>query len=77
MRLRTCSKLTSLATVTTLLTGCATGASSVVCPPLRDYTPEEQAQVADEIEAAPDEAFWPEMLTDYGGLRAQVRAACE
>lgn len=77
MQPRTCFTLTSLVTATILLTGCATGASSVVCPPLRDYTPEQQQQVADEIEAAPDGAFWPEMITDYGGVRAQVRAACE
>lgn len=62
---------------TTLLSGCGTGGSSVVvCPPVAEYSPEEQTRVATEIEAATPYAVWPDWITDYGALRERIRAAC-
>lgn len=42
--------------------------------PLATYTQAEQSQVAAEIEEAPENAEWPQFVTDYGALRAAVRA---
>ena len=59
--------------------GCATGdfepaVNACALLPLRDYPAAEQRQVADEIEAAPASAVWPGWISDYGVLRAAVRA---
>jgi hypothetical protein len=45
------------------------------CVPLVAYSPDEQNQAADEMEAMPD-LMLTRMGYDYGRLRAQVRAAC-
>ena len=42
--------------------------------PLATYSQAEQSQVAAEIEAAPASAVWPGWISDYGALRAAVRA---
>jgi hypothetical protein len=43
--------------------------------PLKTYPADEQARVADEIEAAPEGARWPQWIGDYGGLRRAICAA--
>ncbi len=59
-----------------LLAGCATAGSdpAAVCPPVVDYAPDVQARVAGEMEVASADAAWPDMIVDYGVLRAAVRA---
>ncbi len=67
----------ALAVGTILLSGCATGVSedgTNVCPPVVEYSPAEQARVAEEVAALPEGAVIVEWLADYAVLRAQVRA---
>lgn len=56
------------------LIGCGKTISS--CPPLVDYTAEEQNQAADELEAglARGDGMLPRMIGDYSLLRDQIRA---
>ena len=58
------------------LTGCAMGGSetSAPCPPVVEYTAEDQARAADEVEALPEGAVIVRMLSDYAALRDQARA---
>jgi hypothetical protein len=59
------------------LSGCAkvgSDGSPLACPPPVDYSRVEQAQVADEIDALPENARIVDWLADYAVLRAQVRA---
>jgi len=66
-----------LAVVMIFLTGCAKGSSdrrwAVVCPPVVEYSLEEQRRFADEIEGLPEGSAIVEWLADYAVLRAQVR----
>ena len=58
------------------LTACArvgSEGSHGVCPPVVEYSPAEQAQVAEEIAALPEGTRIPDWLADYAVLRAQVR----
>lgn len=57
-----------------LLSACAAGGSSVVCPPVVEYSPEIQAQAAEELAALPEGAVIEAFMLDYGRLRAQARA---
>lgn len=60
-----------------LLTACA-GASSnpaITCPPIKEYSREFQRKLANEIEAASDDAAFPVAVQDYGLLRAQCLAS--
>jgi len=58
------------------LTGCATGSSEhgarTYCPPVVEYSREEQRRVADEVEALPEDAVIIRWLADYAVLRAQL-----
>lgn len=58
------------------LTGCATGSSEqgarTYCPPVVEYSREEQRRVADEVEALPEDAVIISWLADYTVLRAQL-----
>ncbi len=68
-----------LAPALSLLTACA-GANSnpaAGCPPVRDYSREFQAKLADEVEAASADAAFPVAVQDYGLLRAQIRKSCK
>lgn len=58
------------------LNGCATAGSETraLCPPVVEYTVEEQARAADEVEALPEGAVILRMLSDYAVLREQARA---
>ena len=66
----------ALATAMILLTGCEKAGSRPTysaCPPVVDYSRAEQAQVAEEVAALPEDALIAEWLADYAVLRAQVR----
>jgi hypothetical protein len=55
-----------------LLTACA-GVSSnpaTVCPPIKEYDRKFQNKLADEIEAASDDAVWPLVVQDYSKMRS-------
>lgn len=57
-----------------LLTACA-GASSnhiTACPPIKEYDRKFQNKLADEIEAAPENAVWPLVVMDCSMLRLQI-----
>lgn len=58
------------------LNGCATGSSEwrkkEVCPPVVEYSREEQRRVAEEIEALPEDSVIVGWLADYAVLRAQM-----
>ncbi len=58
------------------LTGCAVGGSDTraPCPPVVDYTAEDQARAAEEVETLPEGAVVVRMLSDYAVLRDQARA---
>ena len=60
------------------LTGCATVSSEhgarTYCPPLVEYSREEQRRVAEEVEALPENTTILEWLADYAVLREQARA---
>lgn len=62
-----------------LLTACATGSSdpACVCPPVKEYKQDFQTQLANEIEAAPQDAAFPVAMQDYAVMRAQARACKE
>ena len=58
------------------LSGCGTVGSDVgpPCPPVVEYSSDEQARAADEVEALPERAVIVRMLGDYAVLRDQARA---
>ena len=62
--------------VTLWLTGCATGGfdGQGTCPPVVEYTADDQARAADEVETLPEGAVVVRMLSDYTVLRDQARA---
>ena len=67
----------ALAVATILLSACAgVGSDSPpgVCPPVVAYSEAEQARVADEVAALPEDAMIIEWLADYAVLREQARA---
>lgn len=63
------------------LTGCATGNSerwpTVVCPPVVEYSRDEQRRVADEVAALPEDSVIVGWLADYAVLRSQARSLCQ
>lgn len=67
-----------LVIATSFLTGCATGGSDGgalrVCPPVVEYSPEFQAQAADELALLPENSAIAEMMADYVVMREQARA---
>lgn len=57
------------------LADCAAPAASVkVCPTMATYTQAQQTEAASELSALPGDSVLAQMITDYGALRAQVRA---
>ena len=62
------------------LTSCATGSSewraTGVCPPVVEYTRDEQRRMAEEVEALPEDSVIVGWLVDYAVLRGQV-SACQ
>lgn len=68
---------TALVIATLLLTACAEVGSDPphgACPPVVAYSEAEQARVADEVAALPEDALIVGWLADYAVLRDQVRA---
>lgn len=65
----------ALMIATVLLTGCAMADSEGqgACPPVVDYTANDQARAADEVEALSEDAVIVRMLGDYAILRDQAR----
>ena len=71
-------RLSVLAIVTSLLSGCATAGSEprvvAVCPPQVDYNREFQARAAEELALLPERSGIAELLADYSVIRDQTRA---
>lgn len=65
----------ALATAMIFLNGCARVGfeARVACPPMVQYSKAEQAQVAEEVAALPENALIVDWLADYAVLRAQLR----
>lgn len=57
-----------------ILGGCTPTPVRLTCPPLVQYSPQEQAVLAAELRAHPDLKEVPVFLTDYGNERAECRA---
>jgi hypothetical protein len=45
-----------------------------MCPPVVEYSPNDQALAAEEVDALPESAMVVRMLSDYAVLRDQARA---
>ncbi|WP_249103092.1 hypothetical protein [Parasaccharibacter sp. TMW2.1882] len=60
--------------VAAMLGGCTPTPVRLICPPLVQYSPQEQAVLAAELRAHPDLREVPVFLTDYGNERAECRA---
>ena len=73
-----CSKLPPAVPLIAMLwlTGCAMVGSETraPCPPVVEYTSDDQARAADEVGALPEAAVIVRMLSDYAVLRDQARA---
>ena len=63
-----------VAFMTALLGGCTPAPVRLICPPLVQYSPQEQAVLAAELRAHPDLREAPVFLADYGNERAECRA---
>jgi len=63
------------------LNGCATGSSewraTGVCPPVVEYSRDEQRRVADELAALPEDSVSVGWLADYAVLRQQLKLCSE
>lgn len=57
-----------------LLGGCTPAPVRLICPPLVQYSPQEQAELAAELRAHPELREVPVFLADYGNERAECRA---
>ena len=60
--------------VAALLGGCTPAPVRLICPPLVQYSPQEQAVLAAELRAHPDLKEVSVFLADYGNERAECRA---
>ena len=71
-------QLAALAIATSLLSGCATGASDVggleAIPPVVEYSRDFQARAADELNLLPEASAIAEMIADYSVMRDQARS---
>lgn len=70
-------RLAVLAITTSLLSGCATGASeprvATVCPPVVEHIREFQALAAEELGLLPDGSAISEMLSDFAVTQERAR----
>lgn len=55
------------------VTGCTAPPPITACPPVVEYSREQQARAADELEALPSDAALREMMADYKRTRDQLR----
>lgn len=70
----------ALVLVMSFVSGCATDPSNAPpppCPEIVDYSNEELAQAADELDMLPAGAIVERMVADYGRMRDQVKAVCQ
>lgn len=71
-------RLAALGLAMTLLSGCVTvgsdGVGPVPCPPVVEYSREDQARTAEELASLPDGSAIAEILSDYAVIREQARA---
>ena len=65
-------RLTGLAVVTILLTGCAQVSSE--CPPIQQYDRATLDRAIEELSLLPDNSAIEELLKDYNVTREQLRA---
>lgn len=56
------------------LAGCVTVRSEYVCPRLEEYSKTQQTRLANELDAAPQDAIWPKFIIDYSRHRTACRA---
>lgn len=56
------------------LTGCTPAPARIICPPLVDYSKNEQLEVANELKAHPELGELKTFMTDYGNERAECKA---
>jgi hypothetical protein len=63
-----------LVSLAVLLSGCTTGGTPSICPPLKEYTVEENQRLLTELEVLPPGAYTIDVIADYMLLRDQVRA---
>ncbi len=56
-----------------VIAGCAP-IDAGACPPLKQWTPEQQEQLYNELDAMPGDAITIDVVADYMTLREQVRA---
>lgn len=59
-----------------LMSGCAQGGSKVMlgCPPIVNYSEEDQTRLADELKSVPGESMIWTFLRDYATEREMLRA---
>ena len=57
-----------------LLAGCATPAVKSVCLPMKEYSKEDQALIAETVAALPIGSMVGQIITDYGAMRDDNRA---
>lgn len=64
-----------------LLSGCGHAVFSSddapVCPPMKQYDDIINHNLAAQIDAAPPDAVWPEIIADYYVMRCQCTPGCE
>lgn len=65
---------TLLALVLISLSACGTASSNAacVCLPIKEYSKQKQNKLANEINAAPRDAVFPDVVQDYAVLRTQL-----
>lgn len=66
--------LVALALVAPLLSGCSPVTYKTVCPTLVPYSMTQQTQLSEELVAATNAPMLHRAVSDYAGLRDQVRA---
>lgn len=65
--------LLALALISLSACGTANSNPACVCPPIKEYSREFQKKLANEVEAAPQEAAFPVALQDYALVRMQCK----
>lgn len=58
------------------LVSCAPTQYKPLCPPLVQYSPQEQKQAAEELRARPELHELPIMMRDYGDERREINGGC-
>ncbi len=69
--------MTRVALLLLALTACTAPPPITACPPIVEYTAEQQTRAADELDALPADAALREMMADYARVRNQLRVCAE